>query len=81
MFYNLNLIRILKGFKPFGENPKNSSKLYHDMAYTNIILDDITCIADFKVPSQAAFGIHGKNYERFQFEFGTSLGLGLMTLQ
>jgi hypothetical protein len=30
------------------------------MAYTNIILDDITCIADFKVPLQVAFDKFGE---------------------
>jgi hypothetical protein len=43
------------------------------MGYTNIILDDITCIADFKVPSQVAFDIYLVEFKRFEFE------LGLMT--
>jgi hypothetical protein len=34
------LIWILNGFKPFGRNPRNSPKLYHGIAYTNIIFDD-----------------------------------------
>jgi hypothetical protein len=60
-------------FKPFGKNNRNSPKLYLGMGYTNIILDDITCIADFKVPSQVAFDIYLVEFKRFEFE------LGLMT--
>jgi hypothetical protein len=48
------------GFKYFEKNIRNSSKLYLGMAYTNIILDDITCIEDFNVPLQVAFGILGE---------------------
>jgi hypothetical protein len=59
----------LKGFKPFGKNLRNSPKLYVGLAYTNIIFDDITCIVDFKVPLQVAFGIYLENFERIEFEF------------
>jgi hypothetical protein len=36
------------------------------MAYTNIILDDITCIADFKVPSQVAFDTYFEKIEKIR---------------
>jgi hypothetical protein len=54
-FWNLNLISIFKWFKYFGKTPINSQILYLVMACTNIILDNITCIEDFKVPLQVAF--------------------------
>jgi hypothetical protein len=34
------------------------------MACKNIILDDITCIADFNVPLQVAFGIYLQKFEK-----------------
>jgi hypothetical protein len=74
-------IWILTGSKPFRKNHRNSPKLYLGMSYTNIILDEITCIADFNVPLQVSFGVFGENYERFKFEFGIQLRLGLMALQ
>jgi hypothetical protein len=40
------------------------------MGYTNIILDSITCIADFNVPLQVPFGIYLEKFERIEFEFG-----------
>jgi hypothetical protein len=38
----------------FDLNSINSPKLYLAKAYTNIILYGITCIVNFKVPSQVA---------------------------
>jgi hypothetical protein len=34
------------------------------MVYTNIILHDITCIEDFKVPLQVTFGIYLEKFEK-----------------
>jgi hypothetical protein len=44
-----------KGVKSFGKNQRNSQKLYLAKAYTNIILDEITCIVYFHGPLQVTF--------------------------
>jgi hypothetical protein len=76
----LNLVWILKGFKPFGENPRNSPKLYLGMSYTNIIFYDITCIQEFKVSLQVAFGTKLGKFGIFEIEFEFVLGVALLPL-
>jgi hypothetical protein len=46
------------------KNPRHSPKFYLAKAYTNIILDDIICIANFNVPSQVAFVIDLEKIEK-----------------
>jgi hypothetical protein len=48
----LNLIWILKGFKPSGKNRINPSKFNLHMSFKNMNLDWLTCIQEFGVPLQ-----------------------------
>jgi hypothetical protein len=51
---NLNLVWILKGFKPLRKNSINSPKIFLDMIFKLVNLDWLTCIQNFEVPLQVA---------------------------
>jgi hypothetical protein len=69
-FWNLNVIWILKGFKPFDKNPRNSQKLCLAKTYTNIILDHITCKVNSHVPLQVALWILREKLKGVEFASG-----------
>jgi hypothetical protein len=48
----LNLVWILKGFKPSGKNLINPPKFNLHMSFKNMNLDWLTCIQEFGVPLQ-----------------------------
>jgi hypothetical protein len=57
---NLNLVWLLKGFKPFGEKSINSIKFCLDMIFNTMNLDWLTCIPKFKVSLQVLNGLKRK---------------------
>jgi hypothetical protein len=49
---NLNLLLILKGFKPYGENLVNSPKISLDLVFATVNLVGHTCMQNLVVPMQ-----------------------------
>jgi hypothetical protein len=51
---HLNLVWILKGFKPLINNSIDSSKFFLDLIFNIMNLDDLTCIKKIEVTLQVA---------------------------
>jgi hypothetical protein len=49
-----NLVGILKCFRPFMKNPRNSPKFYLLKIFNSVNLAGLTCIQSFEVPLQVA---------------------------
>jgi hypothetical protein len=69
----LNLVWILKGFKPYEENLINSPKFFVYMIFKTVNLDGLICIEKIDVPLQVVNGLNRKIQKEYKFEFETHL--------
>jgi hypothetical protein len=66
--FNLRLLWILKGFKPYGKHLVNSLKFYLNMIFTKVNLGWHTCMQKFGVLIQVSKWINLKIRNEFEFE-------------